>query len=47
MKEYKVMIYNVRTGAVWFATKMFAGPDEAAAYCKKRTDNMYLVSIIG
>lgn len=46
MREFKVLAYNVRTGKAIFIMKKFENIAAAWAYCKSRTSNMYLVTII-
>ena len=47
MQTFKIMVYNTRTGAVWFTEKKFSGQVEADKYCEKRSGEMYIVTRIG
>lgn len=44
MRQFKIMVYNVRTGNVWFFLKRFSCSYEADRYCAKRTKDPYIVT---
>ena len=44
MRQFKIMVYNVRTGNVWFFLKWFSCSYEADNYCMKRCKAPYIVT---
>lgn len=44
MKEFKILVYNVKTGTAFMFLKRFPGSYQADQYCMKRSRGMYIVT---